>query len=129
MSHQDWKIVSWDKTEEKTKTTDKVIKNKQNYIEKKKDPDDNEIIKTEKITTAFKVELQKYRTKANISQKDLANRLNLPISIIKDYESGKCEPNGNIIQSMEKLIIMDLTKNKSQEVPKIGFLNALRKKV
>lgn len=44
--------------------------------------------------------IKKYRKALNISQKDLANKLNMPISTLANYENNHREPN---IETLNKI--------------------------
>ncbi len=61
--------------------------------------------------------IKKYRKALNISQKDLANKLNMPISTLANYENNHREPN---IETLNKIAtalgvtINDLVKNEEK---------------
>ena len=46
--------------------------------------------------------LMKARMKAKMTQKELAQKMNVKIAIIKNYESAKAIPNPRIISNLEK---------------------------
>ena len=64
--------------------------------------------KLKKINVKLRNIIQKARTDLNLKQKDFAQRLNLPISIVKNYESGKAIPSSNILNKMSKVLKVKL---------------------
>lgn len=55
-----------------------------------------------KLTLPMCKRIQKARTDAGLTQKQLAQKLFMKVSIIQSYENGKGIPVGRIIQSIEK---------------------------
>ena len=61
--------------------------------------------------------IKKYRKALNISQKDLANKLNMPISTLANYENDHREPNIdalNKIASVLGVTINDMVRNEEK---------------
>lgn len=61
--------------------------------------------------------IKKYRKALNISQKDLANKLNMPISTLANYENDHREPNIetlNKIASILGITINDMVRNEEK---------------
>lgn len=59
--------------------------------------------------------IKKYRKALNISQKDLANKLNMPISTLANYENDHREPNIDVLNKIASVLgvtINDLAGNK-----------------
>lgn len=89
MNHQDWETVVLKKDKPKEKVSyqgsqsDKPLK---------------------KISHDFKISLQKSRQSHKLSQKQLAQKINVSESLIKEYESGKAIPNGNIINKLNRVL-------------------------
>ena len=103
MGHQDWINVTF-----KKKNISKISE-KKNNIYKLSNKNKNIInekfkFKNKNISLNFKKELQRARLFNKINQKDFASKLNIPIKIINDYESGKAIPNIQLILKMEKLL-------------------------
>jgi putative transcription factor len=112
MNHQDWTTVILTKNSEKL-YTEKQIKEyeekQKQKLEKKKEKE-NEIQKPLKVNYEFKKALMQARLSKKISQKDLANKLNVPLNTISDYENGKIVPNNAFISKMEKVLNVKLPR-------------------
>ena len=102
----------------KTKNKKRSVKKRICYNKKKNvsnkikqdiiDNDKDKQPKLKKINLNLRNIIQKARTDLNLKQKDFAQRLNLPISIIKKYESGKVTPNIHILNKMSKVLKIKL---------------------
>ncbi|XP_011405617.2 PREDICTED: endothelial differentiation-related factor 1 homolog [Amphimedon queenslandica] len=53
--------------------------------------------------------IQQSRSKAKLSQKDLAARINEKSQVISDYEQGKAIPNAGVLKKMERALGVHLT--------------------
>tara|TARA_B100000780_G_C20923921_1_gene368161 strand:- start:363 stop:701 length:339 start_codon:yes stop_codon:yes gene_type:complete len=95
MEHQDWKVyITHCKTPpNKDKKTTKVIKQKNrgdvSRFHKIESMEKEDNLKHKKIDPLFKKKVQQKRLEMNLTQKELANRLSIPISKINDIETGK----------------------------------------
>tara|TARA_B110000285_G_C15137057_1_gene627760 strand:+ start:1516 stop:1851 length:336 start_codon:yes stop_codon:yes gene_type:complete len=74
--------------------------------------DENEIVKPKKIDHNLKKSIQQARLNKNISQKELANMMNVPIQTIVNYENGKAIPNNLFISKIEKKLNVKLPRIK-----------------
>ena len=70
---------------------------------------ENEEIKIQKIDLNLSKLIQKARFDAKISQKGLAEKLNLQLSVSQGYESGKVIPNKTLLYKMGKVLNVHLT--------------------
>ncbi len=120
MSHQDWDQVVFKKraprsaneaksrgvkvTKERATTKNEAYKN---TLDARKV--ENEEIKIKKIDLNLSKTIQKARFNAKISQKTLAEKLNLQVSVIQGYESGKVIPNKTLLYKMGKILNVHLT--------------------
>jgi putative transcription factor len=128
MDCQDWKIVSWDKRNERNRNETKThqINNglrkgtvvsqlrknvgnnsdvtKVDHSVIKKIENEEETFKHKTVSLSMSKKIAKARCDKKLSQKDLAFKLNLQIKIIQDYESGKAIPNHMIINKIEKML-------------------------
>ena len=120
MSHQDWEPVVFKKraprsaneaksrgmkvTKERTTTKNEAYKNTINARKV-----ENEEIVIKKIDLNLSKIIQKARFSAKLSQKALAEKLNLQVSIIQKYESGKTVPNTTLLFKMGKILNVHLT--------------------
>lgn len=58
----------------------------------------------------FKIALQKARQAKNLSQKDLALKINVKQSILTEYEQGKAIPDPQIISKLNRVLGIKLPK-------------------
>jgi len=119
MSHQNWDQVVFKKRIPKTvkeakakgmttqqQTSRKNI-NYENTINMRKL--ENEEVDIKKIDLNLSKLIQKARVNNKLSQKDLADKLNLKSNIIQGYESGKVIPNKTLLYKMGKVLNTHLT--------------------
>lgn len=66
--------------------------------------DDSETLAHAKISTELKTAIMKARTAKGLTQKQLAQQLNMQPQVINEYESGKGVPNNAIIAKIEKAL-------------------------
>ena len=72
-----------------------------NKLMKKADNDD---LKHDKITLELIVKIQQGRASQKWTQKDLANRCNLPVTVINEIESGKAIYNPQQINKIKRIL-------------------------
>tara|TARA_B000000565_G_scaffold246157_1_gene214525 strand:+ start:13 stop:348 length:336 start_codon:yes stop_codon:yes gene_type:complete len=106
-NHQDWDTVILNKKSKSNnikknnfKTINKVI----NY--------DAEPEKQKFISLSNSRLIQQARCNQNLTQKQLANQLNVEQKLIQCYESGKVVPNYNIMIQLENILKIKLDKKK-----------------
>ena len=87
-------------------------KNVNQGFDKKKINDDPDIMKHNTVTVNFGQTLMKARMKAKMTQKELAQKMNVKIAIIKSYESAKAIPNPRIISNLERHLNCKLPRKK-----------------
>lgn len=112
--HQDLKVVflrksgkELNKIKQKKGETISVAKNQ--YPQKKKILDENlDSFTTEKVSFALKMQIQKARTAAKLSQKDLAQEINVTPKIIQSYENGTAIPDHQILQKLRRILKVKL---------------------
>ena len=98
-----------------------------NLIEKKRDISIEKIIPKLKKETIFllkedyNIKIKKIREKLNLTQEDLAKKLNEKASLIHKLENKGIEPNENIIKKIENLFKIKLTEEYSEEKAKFDF--------
>ena len=88
---QDWENVILTKKKINVKNT--VNSNKTN----------EDIITINKSNVELRKALQQARLNQKMSQKDVAQKLNVKTNLIMDYESGKSAPNNSFISKLEKI--------------------------
>lgn len=104
MDHQDWNTVTVSnrKNQKDTnKKTEKVQSQRSENLDVKLIPD-----------TKFKTAMMQARVAAKVTQKDLANKMNLPITQIQKWENGKLIPNNKIIANISKALGCQLPRCK-----------------
>ena len=108
MEHQDWNVIytkvnkelnKTEKDKEKEKNALKFAK--ENKIEKQIE-DGN--LKHKKMDVSFGKELQKKRLSKGFTQKDLAQKLNIPVKNINDIESGKAKHNPQLMNKINRIM-------------------------
>ena len=97
---QDWKPVVLKK---------KTINIKNENISNKKNIE-NDVIKINKTNIELKKAMQQARLSCKMSQKDVAQRMNVKTNLIVDYESGKLEPSNSFLSKMERIYNIKLPR-------------------
>lgn len=70
------------------------------------------------VSKSFSTALMKARSGKKMTQLDLANATNQPLSVIKHYESGKAMPNGQIINKLNRVLGVSLPSTKAPKIDK-----------
>ena len=104
--HQDWKtiVVHKSKTSDKVKNASKKPSNatlKNLSIERKADSDD---LHHKQLTLKLRQDIMKGRSSKSLTQKQLANAINLPQQVISDIESGKAIYNASHINKIKRYL-------------------------
>lgn len=102
MEHQDWNnfIVN-------PKGKNNNIEKKQYVKSKEQQMDENEEngkLSHKKMDSEFGKSLQKYRLSQNMTQKDIAQKLNIPVKDINEIERGKMKHNGQLMGKIKRLM-------------------------
>ena len=105
VSGQDWEPVVLNKS----KSTSNIIS-----TNKKINTGEEEIKINPTVSLSNSLLIQKARTQLKLSQKDLAQKLNVDSKIIQGYESGKIVPEVKLMVKLEKILKVKLNKKKSQ---------------
>lgn len=66
--------------------------------------EETETFKLNKVPLVISRAIQQGRTKAGMTQKQLAHQLNVKPTTIQSYENGKAIPSGKVIQRIEKCL-------------------------
>lgn len=101
MEHQDWNTVVWHKKEQPNK--ERQNKNPPGTA-KFRALDGDEPPAPKKVSQDVRMAIQKARCAKKMTQKELANRLNLSASTINEYESGKAIPNRQILSRIGRAL-------------------------
>lgn len=112
MSHsQDWKPVIWNKP--KPKTTNAAVQRGYNVstvarvnptVASKNKIDNNEIDTIPKVSKSFGQAMQKARLAKKLTQKQLAQQINVKPQIINQYESGKAIKDSATISKIRNIL-------------------------
>ena len=65
---------------------------------------ENGELQIKKINTDLKIKIQQARKNKNLTQADLAKKINVKQNIINDLESGKGEKNNNLLGKIERAL-------------------------
>jgi len=107
LDHQDWKQVTIRSkqsiTHEKKQSTKKISQEKQKDIKLHKQVDEDNLKHT-KITQELRTKIIQGRASQKWKQKDLAQKCNLPVSVINEIESGKAIYNPQQINKIKRVI-------------------------
>jgi putative transcription factor len=130
MDHQDWKPLVLKKT---GKALEKMQRNRgetesvkkygsggnaqQKSENLKKIEDETETFRIESVSHDLKVKIQQARTAKKLSQKDLANKMNVNVNVIQDYENGKAKPDPQMLNKMSRILGVPIS-NKKKKPPK-----------
>ena len=102
MEHQDWVVKTVKKKSEKEggKKKQYVKSNEQKMNEKEEEGK----LTHKKMDIEFGKTLQKYRLSQGLTQKDIAQKLNIPVKDINEIESGKMKHNGQLLGKIKRLM-------------------------
>lgn len=103
MEHQDWDTVyiTPKKTNQDDDKKKKYVKSKE---QKLKEKEEEGKLSHKKMDSEFGKTLQKYRLSQNMTQKDIAQKLNIPVKDINEIESGKMKHNGQLMGKIKRLM-------------------------
>ena len=105
--HQDWKtiVVKTNKKKGENKKSTKKIDNTTQKLMKVERKADNDELKHDVYTKEFRIAMVDKRTQTlNMTQKQLATRLNMPEKTIKDIESGKAIYNAGHYNKIKRVL-------------------------
>jgi len=102
MQHQDWETVVLRKPKP---PPPKQISSQKPKIEK-----EGEEFNLPKIGQNLKLAIQQARLAKKMTQKQLADKLNVPVQEVAKYESGKTVPNHQFINRIERVLGVNLPR-------------------
>lgn len=107
MDFQDWKEIKFTKKSDKPNNSQKKNTNTGgNKV------DITELVKIKKINLSTSRIISKRRTELKLSQKQLANLINVKPEIVASYENGKAIPNGHLLNKLQKILGTYISGNK-----------------
>ncbi len=109
LEHQDWDTVyiqvnkSLNKNIQQDKQKNKELQkySKINKIEQKIESGN---LKHDKTPAEFGKLIQKKRLEKNMTQKDLAQKINIPVKIINEIECGKAKHNPQVVSKIKRIL-------------------------
>ena len=107
LDHQDWKqvtIKTKQSIKEEKKTSSKKLSESQQRDHKILKQVDNDELTHKKISPELRKSIQQGRSALKWKQKDLAQRTNLPASVINDIETGKSIYNPQHINRIKRVL-------------------------
>ena len=122
MNHQDWKDVTFTKNVSNDKQHISRQLRQGNTVVKKKNSggeaaakmnaldNETEAFKLKKIDPKLSKQVQQARCGLGLSQKDLANKVNLPVKTIIDYENGKAVVDHKILNKLKRTLKISASK-------------------
>ena len=75
----------------------------------KKLEEDTENLKVETVNKSISKTIREQRSKLGLKQKDLANKINVPPSVIQQYENGSSQTDIKILLKLERALKCKLT--------------------
>ena len=122
--HQDWNNVVFKKKQSTTLTNDDMRRS--NYKTKQrvtsnsnnnhngqklyKLENETESFEVKKVSRSLSKQIQQARLSNKITQKELAQRINVSSKIINDYESGKAIPNNTVKMKIQRCLGVNFSK-------------------
>jgi len=104
MDHQDWDTFI---INNKSKSKVNEDGSKKEFVKSKEHKFEEQIeegkMSHKRMDAAYGKELQKKRLSRGMTQKDLANKINVPFKLINDIESGKAKHNGPVMNKLNRL--------------------------
>ena len=104
MEHQDWNTVYVTPKKMNQGSDDKKKQYVKSKEQKMNDAEEEGKLIHKKMDLEFGKTLQKYRLSQNMTQKDIAQKLNIPVKDINEIESGKMKHNGQLMGKIKRLI-------------------------
>ena len=105
MEHQDWVVKTVkpknNQGSNKSNQSKQYVKSKE---QKMNISEEEGKLSHKKMDIEFGKTLQKYRLSQNMTQKDIAQKLNIPAKDINEIESGKMKHNGQLMGKIKRLM-------------------------
>jgi len=106
LAHQDWKPVIIQTTQHEEGVKKSSIKLSESHLKDNKllkQVEDDELTH-KKVSPELRKRIQQGRSALKLKQKDLAQKTNLPVSIINDIETGKAIYNHQHINKIKRIL-------------------------
>ena len=103
VTHQDWNTIYVHLDKNK-----KDKKNEKNSLKKgpsnNLDKTDIDTFKNKKVDEKFSIKIKNARNSKKMTQKELAQKINVKPAVINDYESGKAIPNPKTLNNIKRIL-------------------------
>ena len=106
MAHQDWEPVVFNNS--------KTVKKNNNITKSNKDEDEYEKPRP-KISLSNSLLIQQSRLALKLTQKQLAQKLNVECNIIQKYENGTINPDPNMLCKLKNILKIKQKFNKTKK--------------
>lgn len=104
LDHQDWKqIIINNKKNTKKSPGKKISQAQQKDIKILKQVEEDDL-KHKKIANELRTKIQQSRLSSKLTQKQLAQKCNFPVSVINDIETGKAIYNPQQINKLKRIL-------------------------
>ena len=106
LDHQDWKpvVVKTKQSKEEKKTTTKKLSEAQQKDIKLLKQVEEDNLKHKKVPPEIRKLIQQKRGALKLTQKQLAQKVNLPVSVINEIETGKANYNHQHINKIKRIL-------------------------
>ena len=104
MEHQDWDTLYITPKKSNQGGGDKKKQYVKSKLQKMNENEEQGKLTHKKMDVNFGKTLQKYRLSQNMTQKDIAQKLNIPVKDINEIESGKMKHNGQLMGKIKRLM-------------------------
>ena len=106
LDHLDWKdiVVGKNKINNTSENKSKKLDNNTQKLKSIEKKADNDELKHDKITKELRIKIQQGRSSKGLTQKQLANNINLPQQKISDIESGRAIYNAKDINKIKRYL-------------------------
>jgi len=102
MEHQDWESIIVRIQNKSSKTDDKKHHEKSKETKLEEQIEDGKL-SHKKMDSNYGKQLQKKRLSKGMTQKDLANKINVPFKMINEIESGKAKHNPQLMNKLNRV--------------------------
>ena len=123
MPHQDWNTITFTGNVGKAKKGERAVQdahrkgnevetirknvgnsNRAPAVNMRKLAEETDVVHLAELPHEFRMAMQKARVASNLSQADLAKRINEKQSVVNDYENGRAVPNPQVIVKIERAL-------------------------